>query len=299
MDQQQFTNANMLRQFYLDRNMIIGGYGGQDTHYRLNSVFWFLGGNPGTTSFFPITSVLENKTDRMIIYPYSSGIGASSQRYFKRWIGSRGEYISNFYIDFNLINEKITNDNVSNGGNSGYWQFIKQGTDKKQGANGYNNFTELVGYGTGGYGASFLLSGNGKSLFNSTPGKNGVFILSFYNEKSALIVNYNMIIIQQMYNIFVISNSKLDYLIDINMTDNSQNNIRRLIKNSFITDQFNLELDLNNLTLTTLNEKINKQDLNKIIGIIYIIQRVFFVLLKKIKNTENTNNFNNINVIFV
>ncbi len=300
MDEMQFTNAVMLRQFYLDRDMIIGGYGGQDTNHRLNSVFSFLGGNPGTTSFFRNFSVLETNTDRMIIFPYSSGIGSSLQRNFKRWIGSRGEYINNLYINFNLINnENITNNNVSNGGNSGYWQFIRQGEYANQGANGYNNFNEVVGYGTGGYGASFLLSGNGKSLFNSTPGKNGVFILSFYNEKSALIVNYNMIIIQQMYKIFIISNSKLDYLLDINMSDNSQNNIRKLIKNSFITDQFNLELDLNNLTLTTLNEKINKQDLNKIIGIIYIIQRVFFVLLKKIKNTENTNNFNNINVIFV
>lgn len=296
------NNNYLIRLFYLDRGSIIGGESGQDSHFNKNLTFFKLGGNQITSiRMDPNPQVYENSTDFVYIYPYNTKITVGNRRPFKYWIGSRGGYISNPLFNFNLTSKIINNRNISNGGNTGYWQFIKSGVDIKQGANGYNEFnTNEIGYGSGGYGGSFLLSGGGNSLFNSTKGKNGVFILSFSNNKSSLIVNYNANIISEMYNLFIISNSKLTYLRDINTIINENDNyIINLIKNSFIVNLFNLELDLTDGIKTRLNEKINKQEqLNKIIGIIYIIQRVFFLLVKNLKNI-NKDDINNIVITFV
>jgi len=206
------------------------------------------------------------------------------------WIsGQKGTFISKFKIYAYYKkdqNTELNNNTLSNGGYSGYWQFIKDEINYNYGANGINdlNSPNYGTYGCGGQGGSILIDRNSK--FTGSKGKDGVFILSFINYAVANIINNNSSLIKKMTSIFINfyennneNNNKLEYINklknnNVNISENN-NKIVEIVNNSFIHEA---NIHLNDTYITKLQRFINKNNLVQLIGISYIIQRIYYIL---------------------
>jgi len=256
------------------------------------------------------STVINNVAETSSAYINSSNIrlNNTTNRKYEEWNNGTKCYLSE--NNFNLFaknkyNESIplNNLNLCNGGIGGNWQLINNTQNYNYGANGLNYLnSEYYGvYGSGGQGGSLLVEQG--SLFTGSKGKDGVFILSFKNSPISDIVNNNSKIVRKMFNLYIkndFTNEKFNHIIklqskNILYTDTTEtlfNNklIELLINNSFL---YKSKVDLNQSTINDLFNYISRNNLTKLLGIIYIIQRTFFI----VKNNINTkiNYFDNKN----
>lgn len=238
----------------------------------------------------------------------------------REWMSGFKGYFSNYFrlYAYYPLNQNIelNNGTVSNGGLSGYWQFLKDEINYNYGANGINDLTSpnYGAYGCGGQGGSVLIDRN--SRFTGSRGKNGVFVLSFINYPIASIDNPNPSVIATMASTFssygnnenettegfagtvVISgrgSNKLSYINELdasnknlvitNYSDNQQQLIKKLLFNSYIREA-NVQLDP--AILTTMETWINRANLSLLIASVYIIQRIYYILALNIDNVDIT-----------
>ena len=237
------------------------------------------------------------------------------KRAYGEW--QNGETCHFSETNFNLFvtnknNESIplNNLNICNGGIGGNWQLINNTQNYKSGANGLNDLnSDYYGlYGSGGQGGSLLIEEG--SLFTGSKGKDGVFILSFKNSPISDIVNNNAKIVRKMFNLYIkdnFTNKKFNHIIKLQSknildtnTDNSEslvtlfnnNLIDFLINNTFL---YKSKIELNESTIQDLGRYINRANLYKLLGIIYIIQRTFYIIKnninKKINYIDNNNEY--------
>jgi hypothetical protein len=218
----------------------------------------------------------------------------------KEWSsGFKGYYRTNFKINAYFPknqNIELNNTTLSNGGFTGYWQFIKDEVNYNFGANGINDLDSpnYGTYGCGGQGGSVLIDKNSK--FTGSKGRNGVFILTFLNYALASIVNDNSNIIKKMFELFIKNNKKLSYIneltdnnIIINNFNSIPNLISKLLNNTFIHEG---SVHLDELLLNKFQTFIDKSNLIKLLATTYIIQRIYYILSENIKDI----NFKNINI---
>ena len=222
-------------------------------------------------------------------------------REYKEWKSGNGGYFSdtaNFSLyvkNKNDLKLSLNNLNICNGGLAGYWQLINTTQNYTYGANGLNDFNSgyYGAYGSGGQGGSLLVNEN--SLFSGSRGKNGVFVLSFLNSAISDIINNNSKIIRKMFNLYInkqFINEKFNHIIKLqskNIPYNTQdpqhltlyNNklIELLINNTFL---YQSKIELNTSSIQDLLSYISKNNLTKLLGIVYIIQRIFYVIKKNI-----------------
>lgn len=202
------------------------------------------------------------------------------------WLsGQKGTFSTSFKIYASYRkdqNIELNSNTLSNGGFSGYWQFIKDEINYSYGANGVNdlNSPNYGAYGCGGQGGSVLIDNNSK--MTGGKGKDGVFILSFINFAVADIINNNTSLIKKMVSMFINddynTNNKLTYinnLRDNNTSSKTINKIDSIINNTFIHDA---SIHLTETYITKLDTYIDKLNLVKIIALSYIIQRIYYIL---------------------
>jgi len=219
----------------------------------------------------------------------------------KEWIsGSKGLFSTNFKINAYYPrdqNTELNNNSLSNGGYSGYWQFIKDEANYNYGANGINdlNSPNYGTYGCGGQGGSVLIDKNSK--FTGSKGKDGVFILSFLNYAIATIVNDNSNVIKKMYKLFIKNNNKIDYIdkLSDNNIINNNNSIIVDLNNTFIHEA-NIHID--DAYINKLQSFINKSNLINLLVSVYIIQRTYFLISENINNI-NINNISILEIYFI
>jgi hypothetical protein len=240
---------------------------------------------------------------------------SQNSRYYGEW--QNGEPCHFIENNFNLFvtnknNESVplNNLNICNGGIGGNWQLINNSQNYKYGANGLNDLnSHYYGlYGSGGQGGSLLIEEG--SLFTGSKGKDGVFILSFKNSPISDIINNNSKIVRKMFNLYIkdkFTNEKFNHIIKLQSknilysnTDNSEslvtlfNNklIDLLINNSFL---YKSKIELNESTINDLLNYISRNNLTKLLGIVYIIQRTFYIIKnninKKINFIDNNNEY--------
>jgi hypothetical protein len=246
------------------------------------------GGSAGSTFISSSGNIIINKLGGTNFIKLNR-INPTNVSYYtnnNEWIsGGKGYYNTKFKIyayykkDQNI---ELNNTTLSNGGYSGYWQFIKDEINYKYGATGINDLTSpnYGTYGCGGQGGSVLIDRNSK--FSGSKGKDGVFILSFINYAIANIVNNNSSVIKKMASLFITSDYKntLEYIDDLknnNEIINSNNNkiISKIINNTFIHEA---NIHLNDTYIKKLESYINKNNLIQIIAISYIIQRIYYII---------------------
>ena len=255
------------------------------------------GGSAGSTFMSSSGNIIINKLGGTNFIKLNR-INPTNVGYYtnnNEWIsGGKGYYNTNFKIyayykkDQNI---ELNNTTLSNGGYSGYWQFIKDEINYKYGATGINDLTSpnYGTYGCGGQGGSVIIDKNSK--FTGSKGKDGVFILSFINYAIANIVNNNSSVIQKMTSLFITSgyNKKLEYINDLKNnnqiidSNTNENIISKIINNTFIHEA---NIHLNDTYITKLESFINKDNLIQILAISYIIQRIYYIINSNSKLLE-------------
>ena len=303
-------NANslstILTNFYmpniLNANLSSGNYG--TSTKTVNDIMV----NLGYTNTNDISSINNTPISNFNINTVKLNNNNSLVREYKEWKSGNGGYFSDiakfslFAKNKNNSSIPLNNLNICNGGLAGYWQLINTIPNYTYGANGLNDFNSIYygAYGSGGQGGSLLV--NNKSLFSGNCGKNGVFILSFMNSPISDIVNNNSKILRKMFNLYIkeFTNEKFNHIIKLqskNIPYNTQdpqlltlyNNklIELLINNTFI---YQSKVELNSASIRELLTYISKENLTKLLGIIYIIQRIFYIIISN--NIDFVNNPN-------
>jgi len=264
------------------------------------------GGGAGSTFISSAGNIIINKLGGNNFIKLSK-VNPTNVGYFtntNEWIsGKKGSYSTRFKLyayykkDQNI---ELNNNTLSNGGYTGYWQFIKDEINYNYGANGVNdlNSPNYGTYGCGGQGGSILIDKNSK--FTGSKGKDGVFILSFINYAIATIINNNPSVIKKMVTLFInYDNNKLDfinYLKDSNEPININFNISKIINNSFIHDA---NIHLNETYIKKLEMFINKDNLVKLLSLSYIIQRIYFIISNNIKLITDISTISTIEILFI
>ena len=224
------------------------------------------------------------------------------------WYSGVKGYFSNYFKLFAKYpydeNIEMNNTSLANGGFTGYWQFIKDEINYNYGANGINNLSSpnYGVYGCGGQGGSVLFDPN--STFTGSRGKNGVFVLSFLNQALATISNDNSIVLKKMFGLFGIKSSPtlsedklayINYLTEDNSDISGSINFKGMINNLFI-HQANIHID--QTYITQLNTYIPKANFNNLLAVIYIIQRIYYVISLNL-TLINISKITKLNISFV